>query len=107
MEIIKEDFYTFLKSIVGVEITDNTFFFHELGMDGLDAWSFIEAIAKKYHVDFSGYKWQEYHDSEADITNLLKGIMSVFKKKAPIKKFSALHLYNVVQTGRWLEPTEQ
>lgn len=105
MQIRKDDFYVYLNSILGIEVDDNTYFFDDIGMDGLDAWQFIETIAKKFEVDFSEYNWQEYHDSEADITNILKAIMGIFKRKNRQKKFSALHLFNVVQAGKWSEPS--
>ena len=104
MEVDKDDFYTYLNSLIGVAVRDDTFFFDEIGMDGLDAWTFIDTIEKKYCVDFSGYNWQEYHVSDADIANFLKNLLNIFKKKFPTKKFSALHLYNVVQIGKWFEP---
>ena len=101
MVIIKEDFYAYIKSLIGIEVNDNTMFFGGIGMDGLDAWTFIETIAQRYDVDFSSYNWEEYHVGEADVANVFKALNDIFKNKKPLLEFSALHLFNVVEAGRW------
>jgi hypothetical protein len=104
MEVIKEDFYVYLTSIIGLDVNDKTMFFDGVGMDGLDAWTFMETIAEQYNIDLSEYKWEEYHDSEADIANFLKGLKYLFKKRVRQSQFSALHLHNVVKARKWFSP---
>ena len=101
MKVNKSEVYDYIKSMVGVDINDNTRFFYGVGIDGLDAWSFIEMIEEKYATDFTGYNWEEYHISEADLFNTFK---IIFMRNRPTKDFTALQLYHVIKAGKWFEP---
>lgn len=102
----KEEFYRDISSIVGVEISDSTVFFEDLGIDGLDALTLMEDVSKKYNIDLSDYDPEIYHTSEADITNFFKTIyLLIFNRKKRTKAhFTASHLYEVVKQKRWVHP---
>jgi len=58
----------------------------DLGMTGDDAFEFLEDFSKKFNVDLSDFKIQEYFAPERD--GLLLGLMSFFigKRNLPPKK---------------------
>ena len=102
----KEEFYRDISSIVGVEISDWTVFFEDLGIDGLDALTLMQHVSDKYNIDLSEYDSEMYHASEADIANVFKAIyLLIFNRKKLIKaRFTASHLYEVVKQKRWVPP---
>ncbi len=105
MEVNKEELYSYVKSMIGIEINDDTRFFEGVGIDGLDAEQMMIQIAEKYNVDLSDYDPTKYHQDEAEIANFLLHIWRAIRSKTPKhSSFTALHLYNVVRSGKWFDP---
>jgi acyl carrier protein len=105
MEVTKSEMYDYIKSMIGIEINDNTRFFDDVGIDGLDAEQMMIQISEKYGVDLSDYDPSNYHFNEADIANIFPPIWKMIKGKAPkYSSFTALHLYKVVKVRRWFLP---
>lgn len=107
MEINKEEFYAYLKSILGTEITDDTCFFEDVGITGLDAEQMMIQISERYNVDLSNYDPEVYHDNEAEFANVLLHLWRfITRKTRKHSTFTALHLYNISVAGKWFSPDE-
>lgn len=105
MKLYKDAFYAYIKSMIGIEVDDTTLLFEDAGIDGLDAEQMMIQIAEKYNVDFSDYIPERYHSSEAEFANPFLPIWQVIRGKASkYSCFTALHLYNTVQAGKWFDP---
>lgn len=50
---------------------DDTDVFGQLGIEGDDAFEFIEAFANRFSVDMSGYRWYFHHAEEGMNTGSL------------------------------------
>lgn len=106
MKLYKDAFYAYIKSIIGIEVDHTTLLFEDVGIDGLDAEQMMIQIAEKYNVDFSGYIREIYHSSEAEFAKpFFLPIWQIIRGKvSKYSCFTALHLYNTVQAGRWFDP---
>lgn len=105
MEVKKDEFYAYLNSKVGIGISDSSLLFDDLGIDGLDAELLMQGVADKFHVNMEGYDPYKYHFMESEVANPIKVVWSLLFRKRKIKCFTALHLYNVVLSGKWFEPS--
>ena len=107
MEVNKIELYAYLKSILGVGVADNTCFFDDVGIDGLDAEQMMIQIAERYNTDMSTYDPAMYHLDEAEIANVFLDIWRAIRGTTPKhSSFTALHLYNVIKAGRWFPPEQ-
>lgn len=104
MTVKKEDFFGIIESRVGQPIEDNTIFFEDIEIDGLDAFSLMDEVAKYYNLNMDGYIPTDYHFEERQIANPFRFIKNIFGAKKNIKTFTALHLYEVVKKGKWFNP---
>ncbi|MEN8119842.1 MAG: DUF1493 family protein [Bacteroidota bacterium] len=94
----------FIKSKVGLEVDDNTLIFDELGIDGLDASTFMESLSSHFKVDISSYDFRKYHFAESEIFNPFLIIIDIFRFKR-LHNFKVSHLYEVIEKGSWFDPT--
>ena len=56
-----------LKEFLGVvakPLSDDADIFDSLGIDGDDAFEFIERLATKFDIDITNYRWYFHHDEE-------------------------------------------
>ena len=97
----KDVFYKEISSQIGLEINDDTVFFEEIGISGIDATMFIKFLVEKYDVDFSDFKHSDYYVEDG--INIFSLIINHWlgRRKFPSKTFTGLHLYNVVNAGYW------
>jgi acyl carrier protein len=106
--ITKSDFFDYIKTKLGINVTEGTQFFEKTGTDGLDAITFMADISKDFSVNLDGYNFKKYHSDEADIANIFKNIFNLIFNRKNLKKktFTALHLYEVVCAGHWFFPVQ-
>lgn len=106
MKSTRELVLNFVKSKTGVEVDDNAFVFDDIGLNGLDAETFMIEFADFFKLDFSTFDINEYALSEYELGNffliLYRGIFD--RKRLRRKSFKVSHLYEVVERGRWFEP---
>jgi hypothetical protein len=96
--MFKPDLYKFIESKIGLAVSDDTIFFDNVGIDGLDALTFMDEFAKNFNVDMSNFDHSAFI---VDDSSLLKRI---FTSSSTHKRFTALHLFNVLQKGYWFDP---
>lgn len=75
----------FIEKKVGIEINDDTTFFDDLEITGLDAYLLMEDIAVQLKVDMQNYIPDKYHLSENDILNIPKTIFNGIFNKSLLK----------------------
>ncbi len=97
----------FIKSKTGVDVTQDSLVFDDLGIDGLDAHTFMEDFSKNFNVDLSDFNIGDYCFSEYEIGNVfLSFYRSIFhRKKLNKASFKVSHLMDVIKAGRWIEPS--
>jgi len=106
MEIAKQELYSYLDSMIGIKVNDDTRFFEETGTDGTDAEQMMMQIGQKYNVDLSTYDPAKYHLDEAELTNVFLHMWRALRGTTPKHSFfTALHLFNVVRAGKWFLPS--
>mgnify|MGYP000135477776 CR=1 FL=1 len=99
-----EAVFNFCKQKCGIDISADTIFFDDLGMDGLDAEQFITEFADHFKVDISGFIPQNYYTSEKDLLNFPKRILNHYFSRNKIRTFNTRHLVNVIEAGKWFDP---
>lgn len=88
----KSELYSEIESQLGLKIQDDTKFFDDIGMSDLDAITFMEDFSDKFNVDLKGFSTKDYIMEN----KLFSGTGKKF--------FTAGHLYNVMQRGKWFDP---
>ena len=106
MDVDKADFYSFLRRVTRLlKVNDATSFFKDVGMTGVEAEYMMKRVAEKYNVNLAAYDPAQYHDGGVDLPDLLYLLPGIIEgKPSRFKTFTAPHLYNVVQVGRWFSP---
>ena len=106
MVVTKEEIGSFIESKIGINMTDDTLIFEDLGIDGLDAETLMVEFSKHFNVDMSSFDPRVYYFSEYELGNIfLSFYRAVFVRKRLKKKFFNLaHLYEVVKKGKWFDP---
>ena len=91
--------FPFIKQI---EITEKTRLKEDLKINGDDADEFLVAFGKKFGVNVSQFRIDEYFDDEGE--PVLRAIIRIFtgKKKKQKKTLTIKHLENAITTG-WLD----
>jgi hypothetical protein len=102
--ISKSAFYSEIASLLQTEINDETIFFDEIGLSGVDAGEFVMFIHRQFKVDFSAFDYKKYYVADGD--NFVRLLLDpLYKtKKIPIKHFTAEYLYEIVKSGVWVDP---
>ncbi len=95
----------YIFSLTGVSVNENTAFFDDLGIDGLDALIFMQTLSKKYDLDLSAYDPYKYHDDEGNMLNIFRFFYDyIFKRKKTIRySFTFKHLLNVIEKKKWVD----
>jgi hypothetical protein len=94
----KEQVYMSISNKIGITIDDNTIFFEGTGIDGLDAFTFMEEIADEFEIDLTEFNFKEYFNDDRSI------IERMGEERMKRKIFTALHLFNVIQKKKWFNP---
>lgn len=102
----KDSLLLFIKSKTGIDASDNTIIFDDLGIDGLDARTFMEDFSTQYNINLESFSLSQYCFSEYEVGNIFLTLYRVlFNRKKMIKKhFYVSHLYKVIELGKWVEP---
>lgn len=99
-----QDVISFISKSLSISvknISENSSFFHDLGVDGDDAEEFINSFSGNFNISFDGFPFGEYFGAEisASPTSMIKEMLT----KSNYKKFKRLevrHLIEAVQNGK-------
>ncbi len=92
----------FIEKKVGIKPTLNTLIFDDLGIDGIDAETFIDEFAKHFNVNMKGFNIYEFFTPEKELLNVFKAIYKrLFTKVKPKVNFPVSHLIEVVERKEW------
>jgi len=96
----------FIKLKTGVDVTPDSIVFDDLGIDGLDAETFMNDFSNEFNVDLSDFNIENYCFTEYEIGNFfLTFYRLVFhREKLQKRSFRVSHLINVINAGKWIEP---
>ncbi len=100
---IEEKVIRFIKAKSGVEVTNDSVLFDDLGMDGIDAKTFFEEFSEVFDMDTSGFNHSDYHFSEYELCNIFLTIYrSIFKRNKLRKKtFTVQQLIKAAEQKQW------
>ena len=90
MKVNKAELYETLKQWIGIEVTDETIFFEESGVTGLDAEQMMIQLQEKYGLNLDDYDPCHYHLDEIEIANFLLHIWRAIRGTSP-KHIQLLH----------------
>ena len=96
----------FIKTRIGVDTSNESMIFEDLGIDGLDAESFMIEFSNHFNVDMTEFKPELYYFSEYELGNIfLSMYRSIFNRRALKKRaFSLTHLAEVAERKKWFDP---
>jgi len=75
-------------------IGDETELHFDVGLNGIDADEFLNAVAKKFRTRFEGFRFIDYFPGEGEMTAWMT------KRNS----FTVGHLVHVVERGSWFPP---
>ena len=79
----------------------------DIGMDGLDAWEFIETFVTEFPIDMTEFSFHDYFGSERGFDPIvflwhkLRG-----RKKNQLIPITVQDLWVSAKSGRWIKPTQ-
>ncbi|MBW8688404.1 DUF1493 family protein [Chitinophaga rhizophila] len=90
----------------GIDLTEESIIFDDLGINGIDAATLMEDLANEFDFSLDSFDYGKYFLSESELSNIFRSIFYVlFKRdKLPSKTFNIKHLKRVVDSGRWFDP---
>ena len=103
---VSEMLLRFIKSKTGVDVNSDSVIFDDLGIDGLDAETFMKDFSDEFNVDLSDFTISKYCFTEYEVGNFfLTFYRAVFQRKKMKKdSFTVSHLMEVIKIGKWIEP---
>ncbi len=104
--INKNEFYEYIKTLILFEIKDDTKFFDDVGIAGLDADNMMLKFGERYNIDLSTYN-PDLYDFDMTEYGFFPYLWKLIKGQSPGRttSFSALHLFKVAQNGKWFDPS--
>ena len=72
-----------------------------LGVDGDDAVELMEAFAKRFNVNLTGYDHNVYFGPEAGLSIINLLFLSSSKKVRDLKPITVAHLFRCANDGSW------
>jgi hypothetical protein len=98
----------FIKSKTGVDVNVDSLIFDDLGIDGLDAETFMKDFSDEFNIDLSDFNIDKYCFTEYEVGNFFLTLYRGIFQRNKIKKgsFKVTHLIEVIKTGKWIEPRQ-
>lgn len=102
-----EELLKFIKDKTGIELTEESLVFEDLGLDGLDAETFMLEFAAHFNVDLTTFRPDRYFSSEYELANIFLTMYRAIFNRRKLKKeaFHLSHLIKVIEMGKWVDPT--
>ncbi len=97
--MVTKDRIRYFFSNIGFEITDDTRFFDDLQVTGLDADMLLDQFSKEFCVDMTSFKYENYFD-KVPIIPFGQYFRKVFKSK-PKDVLRLEDLVKIVDNGKW------
>jgi hypothetical protein len=90
----------------GVDVNGDSIIFDDLGVDGLDAETFMKDFSDEFNIDLSYFNIGKYCFTEYEAGNFfLTFYRAIFQRKKMKKdSFKGSHLMEVIKIGKWIEP---
>lgn len=89
----------FIKTTAGCTINENTIFFKDLKLIGLDAEIFIKKFSDEYTIDMSKFIFDDYF-----LDDFTFSIYLFRKNKPKLKEFNLIHLEKIIKKKEWFDP---
>ncbi|RFM29253.1 DUF1493 family protein [Chitinophaga silvisoli] len=90
----------------GIDLTEESIIFDDLGINGIDAATLMEDLAIEFDFSLEKFDYSKYFLSESELSNIFRSLYyALFKRdKLPSKTFNIKHLKKVVDRGEWFDP---
>ena len=98
---LKKKLEKIFKDLLGYNITDWNKSFIDVGIVGLDAYTFFDELSKEFDVDFSNLDYERYGIHDLYFINPFK---SFFKYRGKKRYFTLNHIVDVIEKKKWFDP---
>jgi hypothetical protein len=102
-ELVSKEF-----SVKVEKLSNQTRLSHDLGMDGDDAWDFIEVFSKHFQVDMAEFEFRLYFGEEAGADPITLIYFLMFKSARP--KFIPITIVDLASSAdqkKWIRPNAE
>lgn len=92
----------------GINLTEESILFDDLGINGIDAATLMEDLAIKFNFSLDSFDYHKYFLSESELSNIFRSTFyALFKRnKLPSKTFNIKQLKKVIDSGKWCDPED-
>lgn len=104
--VSSDDIIAFTEKKLGRRISPEVRFFDNVGIDGLDAETFMVDFAHEYNIEMSPFNPDAYFMHEGRLLNVWRNVWDALfnRKRLPHKSFTVAHLANVANKRKWFDP---
>ncbi len=102
-ELVSKEF-----SVKVEKLLNQTRLSHDLGMDGDDAWEFIEVFSEYFQVDMADFEFRLYFGEEAGADPITLIYFLIFKSARP--KFIPITIFDLANSAdqkKWIRPNAE
>ena len=88
------------------KVTMDTRLRHDLGMDGADAWEFLDAFCEEFSVDLTDFPHDSYFGGEMVFTFMDLYNFLFDRSKLKMRELTVRELVALTETKRWIPTGE-